>query len=150
MIRPIQYTFHEVQTLSMQQLQDLYTSWVICTYNHCNRTTGKLSMQIPANITDPSELIQYMVSCNIIHINRPMKQCSTRNFTSTSNKKNYTVTDLQSMSIYELKQLLPKSIDTSSTQYRATIIEKHDLIQLVLQQTSSSSTTTTETTPTTK
>jgi hypothetical protein len=110
-------------------LKHLYTSWIICTYQSVVEPSQKLPMEIPTHIVDKRSLIDYMMECQVVMMMTPPLKTT---------KMTTSYTDLQNMSIRELKSLLlpvkrkhEKEEVTKSTYH---IVEKQDLIDYILME----------------
>jgi hypothetical protein len=127
--RPIQYTLQELQQLPLPQLKHLYTSWIICTYQSVVEPSQKLPMEIPTHIVDKRSLIDYMMECQVVMMMTPPLKTT---------KMTTSYTDLQNMSIRELKSLLlpvqRKHEKEEVTQPTYHIVEKQDLIDYILME----------------
>jgi Ring finger domain len=127
--RPIQYTMQELKQFPISQLKHLYTSWIICTYQSVAEPSQKLPMELPTHIVDKCSMIDYMMECQVVMMMTPPLKTT---------KMTTSYTDLNNMSIRELKSLLlpvqRKHEKEEVTKPTYHIVEKQDLIDYILME----------------
>jgi Ring finger domain len=119
-LRPMLYTQKELKELSTERLQQLYKSWVICTYTTGDSTSRPLPIELPATVsTDHNGLMDYLIECHVISLLR--SEDAEAPPKSPGN-------DLRGRSIRDLKALIPPSASGRH------IVEKQELIDIILEQ----------------